>query len=295
MQLNMQDTYDEYGDVKDTLSEWVQGHKKHVPLLSGLQFSNLHLRTRKDIVFTETATQGLYFSFIGSKAINNVSDIDAVQIHYQSEDVTGQFSMKALEERSLLQVLISTDYLALILGQTEAQVIQHFTSMEQVLSNDNNCIQLPFTQSMADLCKPILKHTGLSISLAGHIYSCIFTLIEQMQMLKHLSECQGCQSKLFKAQNLLEKSNEGIFEPDELALSVGLNIDALSIGFMHLVGESIETYHQRSRIALAAAKLRQDPSSKHTVIKQSGFSEEQFETVFSQHFGVSSNQYRQIH
>ncbi|WP_191602741.1 AraC family transcriptional regulator [Marinomonas algicola] len=295
MHLTMQDIYDDHGDVEDTLHEWVQGHKKQVHLLAGLQFSNMHLRAKKDTVFTETAKKGVYFSFIGSKSIQSVDDIHSVQIHYQKDVISGQFSMKQFEERSLLQVVISTEYLSLILGQTEDQVIQHFTSMEQILGNTDPYITLPLTRTVSKLCESMLNHTGLSISLAGHIYACMFTLIEQIQMLKHLSECEGCQSKLFKAQNLLEVPAGKVLDLDELAFSVGLNIDALSIGFMHLVGQSIESYHQRIRIAFAAEKLRKDPNAKPHIIKQSGFSEEQFESVFTQHFGVNSTQYRQIH
>ncbi|MFT2112205.1 helix-turn-helix domain-containing protein [Marinomonas sp. 2405UD68-3] len=295
MHLNMHDVYDEQGAVIDILSEWIQGHKKQIPLLSGLKLSNFHLHTQKDIVFTEKVPRGLYFSFVGSNAIETVEDIQSVQIHYQPQDQIGQFSMKKNEQRGLLQVLISTDYLSLVLGQTEEQVIQHFTNMERKLGNGLPYIQLPFTKSMENLCKSVLDHKGLSISLAGHLYSCLFTLIEQIQMLNHLSECEDCQSKLFKAQNILEVPNNNVFGLEELALAVGLNVDALSIGFKYLVGQSIEDYHKQRRIAFAAEKLRKDPQSKSNIIKQSGFSEEQFETIFTQHFGVNSNQYKQIH
>jgi transcriptional regulator GlxA family with amidase domain len=120
-------------------------------------------------------------------------------------------------------------------------------------------------------------------------------VIEQLQMLNHLSQCEDCQSKLFNAQNLIEVMEHEALNIANIAQHVGLNTEALAIGFHLIVGQSIESYWTCSRIKFAADRLRQDPTAKTHIVAQSGFSDDQFEAAFIQHFGVSSHQYGQIH
>ena len=295
MQICMHDMYDNTGKVKDEMTAHIAGHKCFLALLPNLQLLNQHLHSKTNVSIREEAKQGLYFSFLGTRAINTVHDIESVEITYQPKNIHGYFSMKAGEERSLLQVRISPEHLANVLGETEDQIIQHFRLMGDKLNNDNGVIQLPFTEKAASISKSVLSHKGHSISLAGHIYALIFTVIEQLQMLNHLSQCKDCQSKVFNAQNLIEAMEHEALNISNIAQDVGLNTEALAIGFYLIVGQSIESYWTRSRIKFAAAKLRQDPTAKTHIIAQSGFSDDQFEAAFIQHFGVSSHQYGQIH
>lgn len=295
MQICMHDVYDSTGKVKDEMITHFSGHKRFLALLPNLQLLNQHLYSKTDISIYEEAKQGLYFSFLGTSAIKTIQDIKSVQIAYQPKNISGHFSMNADEERGLLQVHISPEHLASVLGETEAQIIQHFISMDEKLSNDYGVIQLPFTEKAAEISKLVLSHKGHSISLAGHIYALIFTMIEQLQMLNHLSQCEDCQSKLFNAQNLIEAMEHEVLDINNIAQSIGLNAEALAIGFHLIVGQSIESYWTRSRIKFAAVKLRQDPTAKTHIVAQSGFSDDQFEAAFIQYFGVSSHQYGQIH
>jgi len=295
MQISMHDVYDKTGKVKDEMTVNFTGHKFLIALLPNLQLLNQHLHSKTDVSIHEEAKQGLYFSFIGTGAINTVEDIQSVEIAYQPKNISGHFSMVTGEERSLLQVRISPDHLANVLGETEEQIIQHFRLMGEKLNNGNGVIQLPFTKKAAEISKPVLLHKGHSISLAGHVYALIFTVIEQLQMLSHLSHCEDCQSKLFNAQNLIEVMQHEALNISDIAQRVGLNTEALSIGFHLIVGQSIERYWTRSRIKFAADRLRQDPTAKSHIVAQSGFSNDQFEAAFIQHFGVSSHQYGQIH
>ncbi len=295
MQFNMHDVYDNTGKTKKEMAGSLTGHKHLLALLPNLQLLNQHLHSKADISIHEDAQSGLYFSFIGKGPIKTTNDIDSVQIAYQAKSLSGQFTMKKDEQRSLLQIRISPAHLASVLGETEDQIIQHFTSMRDSLGDENQIIQLPFTEKSANVSQPALSHNGHSISLAGHLYALIFTLIEQLQMLSHLSQCEDCQRKLYNAQNLIEVLEHEALDIKQLSQKIGLNPEALAIGFYLLVGQSIESYWTHSRIKFAAAQLRQDPTEKGMIVAQSGFSEDQFEAAFIQHFGVSSHQYSQIH
>jgi AraC-like DNA-binding protein len=295
MQIDMRNVYDNTGKITEEVSPWLSGHKQLLALLPNLQLLNQHLSSSIDVSIQEEAQTGLYFSFLGTKPIKTAKDIESVQISYQPKSISGQFFIEQGKEHSLLQARISPAHLASVLGESEDQIIQHFTTMRDKLGNDNAVIQLPVTERTTDIIKPILAHKGHSISLAGHLYSLIFTLIEQLQMLSHLSQCEDCQSKLFHAQNLLETPENDAINIQQLAQKIGLNTEALAIGFNLIVGQSIESYGARSRIKYAAALLRQDPAAKLHIVAQSGFSEDQFEAAFIKHFGVSSHQYGQIH
>ncbi|RBP84136.1 AraC family transcriptional regulator [Marinomonas rhizomae] len=295
MQLNMRDVYDNAGNIKEEVAPWLSGHKQLFSLLPSLQLINQHLSSNADVSIHEEAQSGIYFSFLASGPIKTAKDINSVQITYQPKNINGQFMMAKGDEHSLLQTRISPVQLAAILGETEDQIIQHFTAMGEKLGNEHGIIQLPITERTMSSMDLILAHKGHSISLAGHLYSVIFTLIEQLQMLSHLSQCEDCQSKLFHAQNLIETPEHDALNIKRLAQQVGLNTEALEIGFNLIVGQPIEHYCTRSRIKSAAAQLRQDPSAKPHIVAQSGFSEDQFEAAFIQHFGVSSHQYGQIH
>ncbi len=295
MHFNMHDIYDKQGQVNSSIRHCLAGHKKHVALLPNLELIDQHIHSKTVISFNESARKGLYFTLAGKQAIRSVNDVTSVQICYQPRDISGDFVMAENEQRSLLQVHISCEHLAGVLGETEEQIIQHFVAMGEKLAPESGVINLAFTHKTAKVCQDILDHSGHSISLAGHLYTLIFSLIEQLQMASHLAECPDCQGKLFQAQNLLEVPNQDAFNLAQLAKRVGLNKEALAIGFYQQVGQPIEQYCLNSRIKLAAALLREDPTAKDHVLAQSGFSEAQFEAAFVQQFGVTSQQYKQIH
>jgi AraC-like DNA-binding protein len=295
MQISMRDVYDNTGRIKEEVAPWLSGHKQLLALLPNLHWLDQHLSSNTDLSIQEEAQLGLYFSFIGNGPIKTAKDINSVQISYQPQNISGHFFIAKGEQYSLLQARISPAHLAAVLGETEEQIIQHFTTMCDRLGNGNSIIQLPVTEKTLNVIAPVISHKGHSISLAGHLYSLIFTLIEQLQMLSHLSQCEDCQRKLFHAQNMIEAPQHDALNIQLLAQQVGLNTEALAIGFNLIVGQSIESYCTRSRIKSAAAKLRQDPAAKPYIVAQSGFSEDQFEAAFIQHFGVSSHQYGQIH
>ncbi|GAB3477833.1 helix-turn-helix transcriptional regulator [Marinomonas epiphytica] len=295
MHLNMHEVYNKDGKVHDALAPFITGHKRRVSLLPKLHLVDQHLNCEKDITFTETAAAGLYFSFLGEGPIQDVDDIQSVQISYQAKNVSGEVSMPAQTQRSLMQIQITTDQLANILGETEDQIVQHFSAMQTKLGFESQVIRLPLTDKTSQACAPIFSHTGHSISLAGHLYNVIFSLIEQLQMLNHLSGCADCQSKVFQAQNLLEAPLQGYPELKHLAQKVGLNQEALAIGFYFLAGQDIESYYLKNKLQFAATQLRKNPGYKQHILEQSGFSEDQFEAEFRQHFGVSTQQYAQIH
>lgn len=295
MQLDMRDVYDNAGNIKEEFTPWLSGHKKQLALLPSLHLLNQQLNSNTDVSIHEEAQSGIYFSFLGTGQIKTAKDINSVQISYHPQNVGGHILMAKGDKHSLIQTRISPSHLAAVLGETEDLIIQHFVGMRDKLGNENAVIQLPITERTISTMEPILAHKGHSISLAGHLYSLIFTLLEQLQMLSHLSQCEDCQRKLFHAQNLIETPEHDALNIKNLAQQVGLNTEALAIGFNLIVGQSIENYCTQSRIKYAAAQLRKNPTAKSHILAQSGFSEDQFEAAFFQHYGVSSHHYEQIH
>lgn len=295
MRVNMHDVYKTDGKVKEDLTPWLSGHKHHTSLLPNLEWLHQAIECHQAITLHETAQAGLYFSLLARNEIRSVDDIHGIQIAYQPQNVSGDVFLEQGQHTSLMQARISPALLASVLGETEDHIIQHFSAMKTKLSNDKGVILLPITPRTSALIKPILTHTGHSISLAGHLYSLIFSVIEQLQILSHLSQCEDCQSKLFQAQNLLETPDYTSLNLTRLAKQVGLNSEALAIGFHLITGQTVESYCLPSRIQSAAAQIRQNPASKQQIVNESGFSDAQFEAAFIEHFGVYSHQYGQIH
>ncbi|MBR7887807.1 AraC family transcriptional regulator [Marinomonas sp. A79] len=295
MHVNMRDVYKADGSVKEDLTPWLSGHRHHTSLLPNLEWLDQSIQCQQSISLHETAQAGLYFSLLAQDDIRSVDDIQTIQITHQARTVSGDVTLKPGQHTSLMQARISPALLAAVLGETEDHILQHFSAMTASLSNEKGIIQLPITPRTTALIQPILTHSGHAISLAGHLYTLIFSIIEQLQMLSHLSKCEDCQSKLFQAQNLLETPNFTSLNIRRLAQQVGLNAEALAIGFHLITGQTIEHYCLPSRIQSAAAQIRQNPASKQEIVSQSGFSDAQFEAAFIEHFGVYSHQYGPIH
>lgn len=293
--VNLHEAYDSQGDIRSHLSEVIGGHKHHIGLLPNLQIIDQHVSCFDDIQLTEQAQQGLYFSLVGSKPIVDTNDIESIQISYQAQDIVGGFKMEKGEQKSLFQIHVTTEQLASLFNETEEQVIHYFGNLFASIKPDNNLITLPITEKNRAVCQLMLTYQRQTLSLIGHVYACIFTFVDQLKMLNHLARCEDCQQKVFQAQNLLESPEHATLSIDKLAHQVGLNSEALTLGFRHLVEQSIEDYGMRSRMHYAAAMLRQNPHSKSSVVAKSGFTESQFEAAFIQHFGISSHQYGQIH
>lgn len=295
LNVNLHDAYDIQGEISQDFTGVMSGYKHNTSLLPNLQLIDQHISSHTDVLCTEQAHQGFYFSLIGSSPIINTNNIDEIQVSYHERDLVGDFMMAENENKSLFQIHIAPEQLALLFNETEEQVIQYFAMLFDAINSGSNCISLPITEKSKAVCQLLLANQGQTLSLIGHVYACIFTLVEQLKMLGHIAKCEDCQSKIFQAQNLLEVHHQIATKIDHLAHRVGLNKEALTLGFQHLVGQSIEHYCMRSRIHYAAAMLRKDPKSKPSVMAESGFSESQFESAFIQHFGISSHQYGQIH
>ncbi len=295
MQFGMNDVYDINGMIKEEAASSLAGHRQQRHLLPNLRWLNQHLSAKTDVTLREEAERGLYFSLLSEKVIRSANDVETIQICYQPKNIQGEVFITKGQEYALLQAHISADHLAAVLAETENQIIQHFTTMRDQLGNNNGVISLCVTEKTRAIIDALLSHEGQSISLAGHVYSLIFTLIEQLQIQSHLTRCENCQSKIFKAQNFLEMPDYDVLNIPQLARLVGLNTTALLVGFQLFVGQSIDSYYRLGRIKCAAALLREDPSAKSYIVAQSGFSEAQFEAAFIKQFGISSHHYAQIH
>ncbi|SBS32111.1 DNA-binding transcriptional activator FeaR [Marinomonas spartinae] len=295
MQIDLHYAYDSQGDIKDHYASAISGYKRHIALMPNLELTEQHISCQQDCILSEQAKRGLYFTIASDNIIKTTDDIHSINISYLPKNWAGDFYLKQGEKKSLIQMHILPEQLAQVLGETEDQTVQYFNHLFHILEAQDNTLNLPVTDKNKTVWHAILAHTGHNLSLVGHAYACIFTLIEQLKMLKHLTQCSDCQSKIFHAQNLLEVPQNLNLKPQFLANQVGLNEEALTLGFHYLVGQSITSYSKHRRIQYAAEQLRKNPNAKTSIVADSGFSEAQFEAIFIQHFGISSQHYGQIH
>ncbi|MBJ7554249.1 AraC family transcriptional regulator [Marinomonas spartinae] len=295
MQIDLHHAYNHQGDIQERYASVISGYKRHIALMPNLELIEQHITCQQDCILSEQAERGLYFTIISDDPIKTTNDIHSISVSYLPKNWSGDFYLTQGDKKSLIQIHILPEQLAHALGETEDQTLLYFSCLFHTLEAQENTLNLPVTDTIKTLWQTILAHTGQNLSLTGHVYACIFTFIEQLKMLKHIAQCNDCQSKIFHAQNLLEVPKNLSLKPQLLAHQVGLNEEALTLGFHYLVGQSISSYSEQRRIQYAAEQLRKNPNAKTSIVAGSGFSESQFEAMFIQHFGISSQHYGQIH
>lgn len=293
--VDLHAAYDEQGLVAPHLTNVLAGHNLCAPLLPGLYVTDQHIRALEQLSLNEHAADGFYFSLLGSKPIQSIADVEKIQVSFLENAALGHFTLNKNEQHALFQIHISTNQLAALFHESEEKITQYFSKLFHSLGQSRSVLTLPMTDKNKAVGKQVLENKTQKLSLTGHIYAYIFTLVEQIKMLNHLNQCDCCQSKVFQAQNLLEVPENNATNQQSLAHQVGLNDEALLLGFYHLVGQSLDDYSIQVRMQHAANILRTQPNAKHALIAHSGLTELQFEAAFIQCFGVSSQQYGQIH
>lgn len=296
MQLAITEVYDEQGNVSPLLANNISGYKKTITVTSGLTLLIQEISCQTEMSFTESTHAGLYISLLTNRKIHCSHSFDSLQVTQFTTQVSGSFTVQAGETKSLLQLQIDPALLAQALNENTESLVEYLTKLigKLTLKNKQNLV-MPLTETTNRLVVPLLNASPEKrLSLLGHIYAFAFLVLEQVQMLAHMLSCTDCQSKLFHVQNLLEADFELTKELADFAYQTGLSAEALELGFYHLVGQTISQYRDQVRLKRAAI-LRTDGYTKLDIIKRTGFSEAQLETLFIKHFGVPITQYGQIH
>ena len=296
MNVNMADIYDDKGRVSSLFAESISGHKHSFHLTNGLMLIHQEICCSTDVTFVEAAYSGIYFSLQSNQKIQSASDFTSLKMTYLEKDISGNFIIKAGETRSLLQLHFDPLLLSQLLNEPCEVVEQHLTMLISKLATNKQTIEMPITQQLVQATKPLVKASlDKRLSLSGQAYAFAFLVLEQMQMQSHMLSCSDCQSKLFSVQNLLEADFGVTKELTEFAYQAGLSVEALELGFYHLVGQTIDSYRDQARLKRVAAMIRADKYSRSDIVKVTGFSEDQLETMFIRHFGVPIAQYGQVH
>lgn len=296
MQVKMAEIYNDNGQVLSCFSESISGYKKCLPLANGLSLTLQKIKCKNEVTFTETAHGGVYFSVHSDKVVALPKDFSLANIRLLEESITESFTLEAGECRSLLQLHCKLPLLAQALNEPLETVKQHLKISTDKLASDGKTISFPITQKLANTFAPLMQlSTEKRLSLCGQTYAFSFLLLEQMQILSHMLSCSDCQSKLFTVQNLLEADCGVTKELTEFAYQAGLNVEALELGFHHLVGVTIEAYRDQIRLKRVATMLRTENYSRTEIAQKTGVSGERLDSLFIQYFGVSIAEYGQLH
>lgn len=296
MKLSMAEVYDDKGQVSPLVSSVVSGYKQNIEIMNGLSITFQEVSCKTDIEFSEFAPAAFYISLLSNKRVNTSEDFDSLQTTLLENDMSGSFVIKAGETKTLLQLQIHPQILAQALDESTTALVAYLKKLIGKLSLHRSTLTMPVTRNTISLSAPLLNVVPEKrLSLVGQVYAFAFLVLEQMQILSHMLSCTDCQSKLFNVQNLLEADFGVTKELAEFAYQAGLSVEALELGFYHLVGQTVTQYRDQARLKRAAAMLRTDSYSRSDIIATTGFSEDQLEVLFIQHFGVPIAQYGQIH
>ena len=296
MLININDIYNEDGQVSALMSDAFSGYKNTYHLMQGLSLTQQKISCKQDTTFFEEAKKGVYFSLVADKSVHSPTDFSSLQIGYFDNDIAGEFEVKAGEVRHLIQVHFDANVLAGALNEDTQQLMTFLKSQMHKITPTKSMICLALTQRNHTNIESLMAlNPQRQLSLVGQVYAFAFLALEQMQTLSHMLSCNDCQSKLFNVQNLLEADIGITKELTEFAYQAGLSADALELGFYHLVGQTVTQYRDQIRLKRAAAMLRTDHYSRSEIVAKTGFSEDQFEAMFIKQFGVPTNQYGQVH
>ncbi|TBR41102.1 helix-turn-helix domain-containing protein [Marinomonas agarivorans] len=297
MQLAMENLYDSQGKVLPTYTNSLSGYKRCIEVTHGLTFIIQEISCKKDVTFTESITKGIYISLLANKAVSNGHSYDSLHVTYSPSKTSGSFTVRAGETKSLLQIQIQPYLLAQALNESTENCINYLTrSIHKLAAKNSSILTIPVTSELITSATPLLVLSPQRrLRLMGDIYAFIFLVLEQVQILTHMLSCADCQSKLFNVQNLLETDAGLTKDVKDFAHQAGLSVTALELSFHHLVGQTVTQYRNQVRLKRAAAMLRTEGYTKLDIVKKTGFSETQLETLFMQHFGVPTAQYGQVH
>lgn len=299
MLLEVDNLYDDDGSIRREMRHLVSGHRYHRILTHGLTFLSHQITAHRDFAIKESADEGFYISLVASQPVTSVEDFDAIRLAYSEISLSGEISIKQGETRQILQICVSPDQLAAALSESKETVVEHLRHLINQLG-ERKILTLPLTQRVKNLAGDLLPAAGnvRLLSLLGQCYSLTLLIVEQCQTLHHFQKCADCQSKLFKAQNLVEAAQKP-FSSEHLAQRVGLNTEALELGFHQLTGQPLKIYQETTHVMQAAALIRKHQGQQHTLVadylERWGYSTDQFNALFLRHFGVPTTQYGQVH
>ena len=295
MVINLEDVYDQQGNVNDFVADFLSGSKHVRTLMNGLSITFQTLSAKANLVLSEVAKSGIYISLLSSETITNVTAFSAWQLSLLEHNKMGAFEIAKGETKTLVQVHMSPEQLANALNEGTESVSAILKQSTDKLGQ-NNIINLPISSEMQALTAPILQaQKKPSLSLLSQVYSFVFSTLEHIQMLNHLVQCQDCQNRLFQAQNIVEAETTHTLDEAALAESVGLNLTALELGIYHISGISIQAYIDQVKAKLAATLVRQNTLTRSEIAARTGVAEDQFDALFLRHFGVPSVYYAQVH
>ena len=295
MYIRLDDAYNAKGEVHEHLADILQGTQRQRQLTPSVNVTHHTLKASKSAAFIEETHPGVYLSFISQDLIPKPESIGTLQLSLVEKTMCGGFHLIEGESRCLFQLCIQTEQLAHILQEDTTTVIN---SLRQSIARlgHNGILHLPVTTDLIPLLVIFMDNQRLtSLRCLAKSYELVLSSLEKTHVLMHLLTCQDCQNKLFQAQNLLEATEAQSISVSALSQAVDLSIDALELGFFHIVGVSLTDYIDQIRTKYAATLLRQQLLTPREVCEKTGLSETQLNGLFLRHFGMPTSAYSQLH
>ena len=287
MQIQANELFDDMGSVAQAHCRWLTGSQIVKAPMEGLTLIQQSINARQPVTIQELISAGIYITFNGESSISKADDVHSIQVLPVYQDTIVDWSVTEMKSFNWVQVFISWEHLAQVTGESIAQA-QHFF-MRQVSKETGKALDLPKTQALSRDLNSLLGQEGKRLALVGKLYSLVFQLIEHIQVRHHLSQCEGCQKKLFKSQNMLEA---GIKTSDaDLAQTVGLTLTALELGFVMISGMTLEEYQIEVAIRRAlSSRLTHGQSLAKQINADTGLAHRDIEKACLKRFGVMSHQ-----
>lgn len=287
MQIQANELFDSVGAVDQAYSQWLTGSQIVKAPMEGLKLIQQSVRVHQPVTIQEQIDAGVYITFNSTSGIRNADNIETVQVLPVYQDALVDWSATEATSFHWVQIFMSWEQLAQVTGESVSQAQRFFT--HQVSNETGKPLDLPKTHALSNDLNSLLSQEGKRLALVGKMYSLVFQLIEHIQVRHHLSQCEGCQKKLYQSQNMLEADVKT--SDVTLAHTVGLTLTALEVGFVIIAGMRLEEY--QIEVAIRRA-LSNHSTEGQSLVKRinadTGMPHQDIEKACLKRFGVMSHQ-----
>lgn len=286
MILQASDLFDETDAIVSRYARWLTGSQRIRTPANGLTLIEQTITTHQPITIEETVAAGVYFTFTMDQAGHPFDQFDTLQIQPILEASTVQWQVDTPKTFAWIQLYISWEQLATLTRESISQTQRFF--LRHTGEDQSRPIQLPNTCALTQDIRHLLQHDGKRLGLIGKLYNVVFDAIEHVQVQRHISRCDGCQQKLFQAQNLLESNTT--LSTAQLAHDVDLSVTALELGYVVITQMTLNEYQIEVAIRQALHQTTSGLSLARRINEGTGMASHDIEKACLKRFGVLSHQ-----
>lgn len=285
MILQANDLFDAAGNIKQQHQACLKGFQSVKKPLQGLHITKQQLDVLSPLTIQEQVAAGVYFTF---NTLFELGETDSMQVMpvYQSAEV--EWHVNEASEYSWTQIYIDWSQLAAITGE-DIELVKVFFK-RQISHETGANLSLLSTRALIHEFNQLANHAGKHLSTTGKLYSLILQCIENIQIHRHITQCEDCHKKLYAVQNRIEVNTSTPPRINELAAQSGLTPTALEIGFQIITGMSVSEYQIECAFRKALASTDRNETLAHKLTAEMGWTQQDIEKACLKRFGVMTHQ-----